>query len=65
MTPKDVIERVRAIKVRDSEVADGQEDDLHVEVLQWVADNCTDHNCAALARQALKTGELEFSRWCA
>jgi hypothetical protein len=65
MTPEDVIARVQAIKVRDSEVAHGQEDDLHRDVLQWVADNCTDHNCSILARQALKTCELDFSRWCA
>ena len=47
----------------DDEAAHIKEDDLHQDVLQAIADGAADP--AALAREALKTKDLDFARWCA
>lgn len=49
---------------KDPEAAHSQEDDLHQEVLSAIADErCLDP--VSCAREALKTKELGFPRWCA
>lgn len=54
------IKRIRA----DDETAHMDEDDLHVEVLEAIAaGECADP--VALAREALKSREIDFARWCA
>jgi len=66
LTVDQVKERVaKIVQIRsDDEAAHSEEDLLHFEVLQAIADgNCEDP--AACAREALKTEEIEFSRWCA
>ena len=47
----------------DYERAHGKEDDLHEAVLQAIADGA--ENAAELAREALKTADIEFARYCA
>ena len=47
----------------DSDRAHSAEDALYRDVLQAIADGAT--NAAELAAEALKTRELDFSRWCA
>jgi hypothetical protein len=50
----------------DSEVAHGREDDLHQAVLANIADG-TLEGCtpAEAAREALKSTNISFARWCA
>lgn len=65
MTPDDVRARVQHIAdiSADDESAHGAEDRLHVDVLRAVAAGHPD--AAALAREALKTDDIDFARWCA
>lgn len=65
MTPDHVRMQVAAIgALHDSESAHADEDRLHSAVLHAIADgHCDDP--AALARAALATEELTFSRWYA
>lgn len=47
----------------DDEQAHSEEDALHQDVLRAIADGRCD-DPAACAREALKTTEIDFSRWC-
>lgn len=47
----------------DDEAAHAEEDTLHEDVLQAIADRAD--NPAALAEEALKTKNIDFARWCA
>ena len=62
MTVEDVIKRVAEIRAKagDDEVAHGMEDQLHQDVLREIAAGNT--QAAALAREALRTEEIEFCR---
>lgn len=55
----DALEAVTA----DDEMAHSEEDRIHREVLEGIANGAP--NPAGLAALALKTRELDFSRWCA
>lgn len=65
MTPADVRDRVEAIRqaVGDDEVAHGMEDELHFDVLTAIAGGEIDAD--ALAKEAIKTLDIDFARWCA
>ncbi len=65
MTTNDVKNEVELIEelAHDNEAAHGKEDELHQAVLLAIADGAD--NPAELAREALKTTELGFARWCA
>ena len=65
MTTDEIKERVAAIgKIAwDDEVAHGQEDQLYADVLRYLAAGLGE--AAELAREALKTEEISFARWCA
>lgn len=56
------VARIRDIK-DDNEVAHGEEDDLHFDVLRAIAEGHPDP--VALARAALETSKIEFVRWFA
>ena len=56
------VEEIRAI-AGDDEAAHSDEDSLRDLVLCAIADGAP--NAAELAAEALKTGEIEFARWCA
>ena len=62
------LDRIRALEDGpfgwDDESAHASEDALHEAVLQSIADG-TAEDPAAMAALALKTTELQFSRWCA
>ena len=47
----------------DDEVAHEKEDDLRNEVLQAIANGAS--NPKDLALEVLKTGSIDFARWCA
>lgn len=69
MTPGDVKATVAAIRdlANDDEAAHADEDELHQAVLAFIAKG--DHlgivDAVELAREALKTTEIKFSRWYA
>ncbi len=65
MDVDEVRERVAEIakKAGDPEVAHIAEDTLWLAVLQNIAESDCEH--AELAREAIKTDDLEFSRWYA
>ena len=66
MNVKDVLEKVQEIKMmaHDDEAAHSREDDLHQDVLRAIAEGrCDDQS--ACAEAALKTLDIDFSRWCA
>ena len=65
MTPEDVRQRVEAIKVMaaDDQIGHSEEDRLYHDVLVDIAD--CDCHAADLARQAIKTKEIDFARWYA
>lgn len=65
MTPQDVRGRVIevATQVQDPEAAHSDEDKLLADVLQAIADGADDPS--ALAREALRSLEIRFPRWCA
>ena len=56
--------RRRGIDERDDEAAHGEEDDLRADVLRYIAEAAPEP-FAELARLALSTDDLDFSRWCA
>jgi hypothetical protein len=56
------VEAIRAVR-GDDERAHSDEDELHQLVLAVIARGAA--NAAELAAAALKTTEIEFSRWCA
>jgi hypothetical protein len=66
VTVADVQRLVEAIRERagDDERAHSQEDDLHQEVLKQVAEGAPEPWCS-LAREALRTKDIDFARWCA
>jgi hypothetical protein len=66
MTPEDVRKRVKKIESLkgDPEAAHGEEDDMHVAILQAIANNTCD-DPAKCAKVALETERIEFPRWCA
>ena len=66
MTVADVKTRVRAIKkmAHDDESAHSSEDQLREDVLRAIADG-TATDSKQLAREALKTSDIKFARWCA
>lgn len=47
----------------DDETAHSQEDDLYTDVLRAIADGAP--NASELAREALRTVDIDFARWCA
>lgn len=49
----------------DAESAHSAEDQLHQGVLAIIANGEHDDSAAALAREALKSRDLDFPRWCA
>lgn len=49
----------------DSEHAHGEEDAVWESVLEYVAHHSTDPLAAAMARSALTTNAIRFSRWYA
>jgi hypothetical protein len=49
----------------DYEIAHEYEDQLHVDVLATIANGEHDDSAADLAREALRTGDIEFARYCA
>lgn len=64
MKVSDVRNRVAKIKRKyDDESKHADEDELYADVLQAIADGAPD--AAKLARAALKTKDLNFSRWFA
>ncbi len=65
LTIHDVVTRVKAIELMsgDDEAAHGAEDKLWGDVLLSIQNGSTHPH--ELAREALKTKELKFSRWCA
>lgn len=66
MSPDDIrarVARIAAIGERDDEVAHSDEDELHRDVLGVIAGGAL--GGAELAREALKTRDLTFARWCA
>lgn len=64
MTREDVIKAVAEIEKNkdDDERAHSEENRLHAAVLRYYAEGGTDPE---LAREALKTQEIDFARWCA
>ena len=50
---------------RDDEAAHGMEDDLHFEVLCYIAQFSTEDKIRKMAFEATQTANLDFSRWCA
>lgn len=63
MTVEEVRARVEAIDTSDSECAHADEDDLYKDVLAAIRDGAED--APALAREALRVAEFNFSRWYA
>lgn len=60
------VEEIRQVmeKDNDDEYAHSCEDALHQDVLQHIADKAPEP-WASLAREALKTDQIKFERWCA
>jgi len=60
MTKEDIEKRVQEIQERadDDEMAHAMEKDLHEEVLEFLAEQGNE-----LAEAALKTLDIDFSRW--
>lgn len=63
MTVQDIEQRIEEMKTYDDEVAHRSEDAMREEVLEAIANGAP--NAAELARAALKSSELDFSRWTA
>lgn len=61
---EDVLNRI-ADAAGDYEVAHSLEDDLHRAVLAAIANGEHDDSAMDMARMALKTGDIEFARYCA
>lgn len=66
MTVTEINKRVAAIKAiaNDDEAAHGDEDMLHQDVLRYIANQDKDGFYGGLARAALRTTKINFSRWC-
>lgn len=56
------IEEIRRMS-GDDEFAHSREDSLRHDVLTAIAEGAT--NAADLAKEVLKTSDIDFSRWCA
>ena len=67
MTIDEAKEIVRAIerKKNDDEVAHSKEDSLRAGVLEEIAAGCSRETAIELAKIALSTDDIDFSRWCA
>jgi len=67
MSPEEVKKRVAAIEAAmdDDEVAHGMEDELHQDVLHAISRGECEGCEMAVAKAALKTLKLDFSRWYA
>ncbi|WP_433701746.1 hypothetical protein [Nocardiopsis sp. CA-288880] len=65
MTPQDIRDRVARIEANrdDDETAHSMEDDLYTDVLKAIAGGAP--NATELAREALRTVDIDFARWCA
>jgi len=66
MKLEDVSQRLTRIynKRGDDERAHIDEDDLHQDVLSFIASECTTlEEARLLANEALKTRQIDFSRW--
>lgn len=67
MTPADVTEHLKRIQDiaegGDDEKAHAEEDELRANVLLAIAEGAEDP--AGLAKECLRSNELEFIRWCA
>lgn len=61
---QDAVANISSITV-DDESAHVYEDELHVSVLVAIAADSSDAWAAGLAREALRTCDIDFSRWCA
>jgi hypothetical protein len=61
MKPADVVKRVEDIRnsAGDDEKQHSKEGDLYLDLIKFYANN----GCE-LAKEALKTQKLDFSRWC-
>ncbi len=57
------VAKIREIK-RDDEAAHSLEDQLRENFIRHVA-RCGDKNLREMAEAVLKTGEIDFHRWCA
>lgn len=57
------VQRIRSI-AGDDEMAHAAEDDLHQSVLEFIAKNAPD-KLASICREALRTKDIPFARWCA
>lgn len=67
MTIQEAYARIRSIReiAHDDESAHADEDDFREEVLKFICKHGNDQLISELARIALSTGEIKFSRWCA
>lgn len=64
-TIRNEVEAIRRI-AGDDEAAHMAEDDLHQQVLMLVADGeISGEEAAECAREAMKTADIVFERWCA
>ena len=65
MTLIEAMERVKAIQSAsgDDEIAHGMEDTLYTDFIRYIASTNGEH--AEIARELLKTEEIDFARWCA
>lgn len=57
------VEKIEAMK-GDDEMAHAEEDELFADLLSAIA-NGTCQNPAECAREALRTRDIKFARWCA
>ena len=67
MKVSDVTARVEEIRqiAADNEAAHGMEDDLHRDVLRYIASAlASPAHTQALAKEALTTRDIDFCRWC-
>ena len=67
MSEAEIMKRIEEIKAcaGDDERAHSMEDDLHRDVLACIAASPGDERVSELARLALLTCDIDFSRWCA
>lgn len=65
MTTEDIRKRIAEIKdhIGDPETAHGLEDDLYYDVLEYISKGKS--RIAELARETLKSDDIDFERWCA
>lgn len=66
MNVEEIQKRVEALRGYDSEIAHGEEDQLHQDVLKAIAGGeYSKETMVEMAKAALKTLEVEFDRWYA